>query len=75
MRLPNPYSLEETLGKLRDGLSATCDEGALALLEKAVAKARDDRRYAKQLEENLLRGSAIEVHECLSAFGDYFKHS
>ncbi|HHQ4728856.1 MULTISPECIES: hypothetical protein [Aeromonas] len=75
MRLPNPYSLEETLGKLRDGLSATCDEGALALLEKAVAKARDDPVYARQLEETLLHGSTVEIRECLSCFGDYFEHS
>ncbi|MGY3947272.1 hypothetical protein [Aeromonas allosaccharophila] len=75
MRLPNPYSLEETLGKLRDGLAVTCNEGALALLEKALAKDCDDRRYAKQLEETLLQGSTIEIRECLSCFGDYFECS
>ncbi len=66
MRLPNPYSPEETLGKLRDGLAVTCNEGALALLEQAVTKARDDRVYAKQFEEALLLGSTIEIRECLS---------
>ena len=75
MRLPNPYSLEETLGKLRHGLAAVSNEEALALLEKAVTKARDDRRYAKQLEETLLRGSSIEIRECLNCFGDYFERS
>ncbi|MFS1161159.1 hypothetical protein [Aeromonas salmonicida] len=75
MRLPNPYSLEETLGKLRYGLAATCNEDALALLEKAVTKAGDDQIYAKQFEEALLLGSTIEIRECLNCFGDYFERS
>ncbi|WP_447838664.1 hypothetical protein [Aeromonas salmonicida] len=75
MRLPNPYSLEETLGKLRHSLAAASNEGALALLEKAVTKARDDGLYAKQFEETLLHGSTIEIRECLSCFGDYFERS
>ncbi|WP_265453103.1 hypothetical protein [Aeromonas salmonicida] len=75
MRLPNPYSLEETLEKLRHGLAAASNQGALALLEKAVTKARDDRVYAKRLEETLLQGSSIEIRECLSCFGDYFERS
>ena len=75
MRLPNPYSLEETLEKLRHSLAVASNEEALTLLEKAVTKARDDRRYAKQFEETLQRGSTIEIRECLSCFGDYFEHS
>jgi hypothetical protein len=75
MRLPNPYALEETLGKLRHGLAAVSNEEALALLEKAVTKARDDEGYAKQFEEALLRGSTIEIRECLSCVGDYFERS
>ncbi|WP_021229630.1 hypothetical protein [Aeromonas veronii] len=61
MRLPNPYSLEETLEKLRYGL--------------AVAKAHDDEAYAKQFEETLLQGSTVEIRECLSCFGDYVERS
>ncbi|MFM5629481.1 hypothetical protein [Aeromonas jandaei] len=75
MRLPNPYSLEETLEKLRHGLTTASNEDALTLLEKAVTKARDDRRYAKQFKEALLQGSTIEIRECLSCFGDYFERS
>ncbi len=75
MRLPNPYSLEETLEKLRHGLAVASNEEALTLLEKAVTKARDDRRYAKKLEETLLQGSTVEIRECLSCFGDYFELS
>ena len=75
MRLPNPYSLEETLEKLRHSLTAVSNEDALTLLEKAVTKARDDRSYAKQFEETLLQGSTIEIRECLSCFGDYFERS
>ncbi|MDR5014163.1 hypothetical protein RF663_07950 [Aeromonas veronii] len=75
MRLPNPFSLEETLKKLRHGLTAVSNEDALALLEKAVSKARDDKVYAKQFEETLRRGSTIEIRECLSYFGDYFERS
>lgn len=73
MRLPNPYSLEDTLDKLRDGLAAPHKEDALALLEKAVTKAHDDQAYAHMLEEALLRGSTIEIRECLGVFGDYFE--
>ncbi|MGL6465811.1 hypothetical protein [Aeromonas hydrophila] len=75
MRLPNPYSLEETLEKLRHGLTVASNEDALTLLEKAVTKARDDKRYAKQLEGALLQGSTVEIRECLSCFGDYFERT
>ncbi|MFM5429247.1 hypothetical protein ACET60_08465 [Aeromonas veronii] len=75
MRLPNPYSLEETLEKLRHGLAVASNEDALTLLEKAVTKARDDQSYAKQFEETLLHGSTVEISECLSSFGDYFERS
>ncbi|AIJ09022.1 hypothetical protein ACTG10_09665 [Aeromonas hydrophila] len=75
MRLPNPYSLEETLEKLRHCLKTTSNEDALTLLEKAFTKARDDEVYAKQFEETLLHGSTIEIRECLSCFGDYFERS
>ncbi len=75
MRLPNPYTLEETLEKLLHRLAAACNEEALTLLEKAVTKARDDRSYAKQFEETLLQGSTVEIRECLSCFGDYFERS
>ena len=75
MRLPNPFSLEETLEKLRHRLASAYNEDALTLLEKAITKARDDRRYAKQFEETLLQGSTIEIRDCLSCFGDYFERS
>lgn len=75
MRLPNPYSLEETLEKLHHGLAAASNEEALALLEQAVTKARDDEGYAKQFEDALLLGSTIEIRECLNYFGDYFERS
>lgn len=75
MRLPNPYSLEETIEKLRHGLTTVSNENALALLEKAVAKAHDDEAYAKQFEETLLQGSTVELRECLSCFGSYFERS
>ncbi|MGN5076599.1 hypothetical protein ACTG2C_17910 [Aeromonas veronii] len=75
MRLPNPYSQEETLEKLRHGLTTACKEDALTLLEKAVTKARDDEGYARQFEETLLHGSTVEIRECLNCFGDYFERS
>lgn len=75
MRLPNPFSLEETLKKLRHRLAAACNENALTLLEKAITKAHDDEAYAKHFEETLLQGSTIEIRECLSCFGDYFERS
>lgn len=75
MRLPNPYSLEETLGKLRHRLATSCNEDALTLLEKAVTKARDAPIYAKRLEDTLLQGSTVEIRECLSCFGDYVERS
>jgi hypothetical protein len=75
MRLPNPYSLEETLGKLLHSLTTASNEGALVLLEKAVTKARADAVYAKQFEETLLQGSTIEIRESLSCFGDYVERS
>ena len=50
MRLPNPFSLEETLEKLRHSLTAVSNEDALTLLEKAVTKAHDDEAYASSLK-------------------------
>ena len=75
MRLPNPYTLEETLEKLLHRLAAACNEDALTLLEKAVTKARDDEGYARQFEETLLHGSTVKIRECLSCFGDYVERS
>lgn len=75
MRLPNPYTSEETLEKLRHGLATDCNKDAQVLLEKAVNKARDDSVYAKQFEETLLQGSTVKIRECLSCFGDYFVRS
>lgn len=75
MRLPNPYTLEETLEKLRHGLTTASKKDALTLLEKALTKTRDDEVYARQLKETLQRGSTIEIRECLSCFGDYFERS
>ncbi|WP_017408490.1 hypothetical protein [Aeromonas hydrophila] len=75
MRLPNPYTLEETLEKLRHSLTAVSNEDALTLLEKAITKASDDRSYAKQFEETLLQGSTVEIRECFGCFGDYFGRS
>ncbi|WP_270694207.1 MULTISPECIES: hypothetical protein [unclassified Aeromonas] len=75
MRLPNPYTLEETLETLRHSLTTASKKDALTLLEKALTKARDDRVYAKQFEETLLHGSTVEIRECLSCFGDYFERS
>ncbi|MFR9704622.1 hypothetical protein ACL00O_19230 [Aeromonas sanarellii] len=75
MRLPNPFSLEETLEKLRHGLAVASNEEALTSLEKAITKARDDKVYAKQFEDTLLLGSTVEIRECLSGFGDYFERS
>ncbi|MCS3791312.1 hypothetical protein OR606_03675 [Aeromonas hydrophila] len=73
MRLPNPYTLEETLEKLRHGLTTASNQGALALLGQTVTKARDDEGYAKQLKEALLLGSTVEIRDCLSCFGNYFE--
>lgn len=75
MRLPNPYSFEEILEKLRHCLTTASNKDALALLEKAVTKVRDDRSYAKLLEEALLLGSTAEISEFLSCFGDYFERT
>ncbi|MGL6336216.1 hypothetical protein [Aeromonas jandaei] len=75
MRLPNPYSLEETLEKLRHYLTTTRNEDALTMLEKAITKARDDPIYSDLLESTLLHGSTVEIRECLSCFGNYFERS
>lgn len=74
--LMNPYSLDDTLAKLRYVLSETSTrtnhrKDALELLEKAVSKAREYEAYSREMEETLLRGSTIELREWLSVFGDY----
>ena len=73
MRLSNPYTLEQTLSKLLKAIYT--DTNAVALLEKALDKAKSDTVYAKQLEEALLKGSTIECREVFCAFGHYFQRS
>ncbi|GIU40875.1 hypothetical protein TUM3794_19830 [Shewanella colwelliana] len=72
VQLVNHYSLKELLEKMRQVLMATQRDDALALLDKAIAKASCDASYEKEMEEALLYGSTIELRELLSAFGDYF---
>jgi len=73
IKLKNPYSLDETLDRLRAILTAKGGHylDSLELLEKAVAKAREDDAYAKQLEEALLQGTTGELRDLVSVFGDY----
>ena len=71
MGLPNPYTLAETLEKLRYVLTETRRTGALELLDKAISKSREDDAYAKQLEAALLHGSTLECRELFAVFGDY----
>lgn len=78
LKLDNPYSLDDTLAKLRYVLSQTStrtnhQNDALDLLEKAVTKSQGDLAYAIQMKETLLRGSTIELREWLSVFGDYIE--
>lgn len=72
MELANPYSLVETLEKLRYVLSETQSADAIKLLEKAISKARENGPYCSKLEKALLNGSTVSLRELLSEFGDYF---
>jgi hypothetical protein len=76
VKLVNPYSLDDTLAKLRYVLSETSSrtnhqKDALDLLEKAVAKSHVDLAYANEMEETLLRGSTVAIRKWLAVFGDY----
>ncbi|MCE2571678.1 hypothetical protein [Motilimonas eburnea] len=75
IQLNNYYSLEGTLTKLRDTLSATDRLDALALLEKAVNKEKQDNQYAEQMKNALQFGSTVALRELLSPFGNYWKAS
>ena len=54
-------------------LDKTHHKKAIALLEKAKNKAREEDQYCQELEYYLLHGSTIEGRALFSAFGDYFK--
>ena len=69
----NPFTVEETLEKLRHYLVQTKRTDAVNLLEKAVNKAREDSAYAAKMEQTLLHGSTIECREWLSDFGEYME--
>ncbi|WP_202597849.1 MULTISPECIES: hypothetical protein [unclassified Vibrio] len=71
VQLTNPYSLDETIEKIRFVLTETQRLCALELFEKAVSKSLEDRDYYQATEETLLRGSTIALREWLSCFGDY----
>lgn len=71
----NPYTVEQTLEKLRHYLSATRRTDALELLEKAVSKAAVDSDYSLRMEDALLRGSTLALRDLFSDFGDYFAPS
>lgn len=72
MKLKNPYTLQETVEKLRYVLIATSRLDSLALLDKAIAKSKDDENYLSLMEQTLTRGSTVELRELLSPFGEYF---
>lgn len=69
----NPYTLEQTLNKLRYYLFAINRPCAVELLEKAVNKAKADEDFARRMEDALLHGSTIECRELFSDFGEYFE--
>lgn len=68
----NPYTLEDTVIRLRRYLRLTGRADALSLLEKAVEKAKRDRQYYLRFEDTFLHGSTIAYRELLADFGDYF---
>ena len=72
VELLNPYSLTETLVRLRQTLVETNRASALELLEKAISKSQVDDNYARLTEETLLNGSTVELRQWLSEFGDYW---
>lgn len=67
----NPFTLEQTLDKLRCYLSATKRLDAIELLDKAIGKAAVDKRYENRMEDALLRGSTVECRDLFSDFGEY----
>lgn len=69
----NPFTLEQTLDRLRHYLSAIKRRDGIELLDKAINKAKSDERYAERMEEALLRGSTVECRALLSEFGEYFE--
>jgi len=73
MPITNPYTLEQTLSKLRKAIQA--DKNAVDLLDKALSKAKFDTVYAKQLDDALLKGSTIECRSVFCVFGHYFQRS
>ena len=71
-------NLNETLAKLRYLLATTATvhnhhQDALALLEKAISKAQQDKEYERQMRDTLLRGSTVQLREWLSVFGEYME--
>lgn len=72
MKFRNPYTLQETIEKLRYQFIAKSHFDSLELLDKAIAKSREDADYLKQMEQTLTSGSTVELRELLSPFGDYF---
>lgn len=69
----NPFTLEQTLVKLRNYLSATKRLDGLELLKKAVNKAKLNEQFADRMTDALLHGSTVQYRELLSDFGDYWK--
>jgi hypothetical protein len=72
-KLTNPYTLAETLERLRHYLAAVQRPDAVTLLEKAETKAKENEEYARRMEAALLHGSTIECRELFSDFGDYWE--
>ena len=69
--LPNPYTYDETIAKLKFILEATKRTGSKVLLEMAIDKAEQERPYAVDLKNSLLHGGTCDLREVLSPFGDY----
>lgn len=70
-KLTNPYSLEETLDKLRHYLASINARTSLSLLDQAESAANLDEKYRQEMKKSLLEGSTVELRALLSPFGDY----
>lgn len=73
--LTNPFTLPETLIKLRSYLKATLNADSQALLEKAEAKSAESAQFAEEFEHAFLFGSTVQLRELFSHFGDYGEKS
>lgn len=68
----NGFSFDEIIEQVKRYCTKTKREDSVALIDKALAKAKTDDQFAEDFQKLLLLGSTVEYRDIFESFGDYW---